>query len=161
MKRYKHFIAGDFRDGGSTFEIENPAPGHTIGLADRGTAGDIDRAVAAAREAFHKSSWPDMDGRLRGDLLRKIAGIIRRHSEEIAALEVADAGKTVGDARVEVEIAAQTWEYYADLTRLPIGTVNAVPVPDQFDYTLRQPMGAIGIIIPWNFPFVLTALKLA
>ena len=161
MKKYSHFIAGGFRDGGRTFEVQDPATGRTVGMAARGAGAEIDQAVTAAREAFRENSWPDMDGRLRGKLLRNIAGTIRRYAGEIAALEVADAGKTVGDARAEVEIAAQTWDYYADLTQSAIGTVNAVPAPDQFDYTLRQPMGAIGIIIPWNFPFVLTALKLA
>src|SRR5580698_3877804 len=136
MNKYSHFIAGGFRDGGRTFEVQDPATGRTVGLAARGAEAEIDQAVTAAREAFRKNSWPDMDGRLRGNLLRNIAGTIRKHAEEIAALEVADAGKPAGDARAEVEIAAQTWDYYADLTQLPVGTVNAVPAPDQFDYTL-------------------------
>lgn len=161
MRTYQHFIRGRYEGGDPAFEIENPATGRKIGLAARGTKADVDRAVGAAREAFERTPWADLDGRLRGVLLRQVARIIRERSEEIAVLEVADAGKTIGDARAEVEIAAQTWDYYADLTQAAVGTVNAVPSPDQFDYTIRQPMGVIGIIIPWNFPFVLTALKLA
>ena len=161
MRTHKHFIHGQYQGGDHTFEIDNPATGERIGLAARGTKLEIDQAVDVARETFLKTAWADMDGRLRGELLRRVARVIRSHSEEIAALEVADAGKTIGDARVEIEIAAQTWDYYADLTQSAVGTVNAVPSPDQFDYTIRQPMGVIGIIIPWNFPFVLTALKLA
>ncbi|MSU69477.1 MAG: aldehyde dehydrogenase [Opitutaceae bacterium] len=161
MKRPRHFIYGEYQAGTGTFEVLNPATGDTIGLAARGTKAEIDQAVAAARDAFQKTVWPDLDGRRRGELLRKVAGSIRKNAGEIAALEVADAGKTIGDARAEVEIAAQAWDYYADLTQSAIGTVNAVAAPDQFDYTLRQPIGVIGIIIPWNFPFVLTALKLA
>ncbi|MBI4026058.1 MAG: aldehyde dehydrogenase [Verrucomicrobia bacterium] len=161
MKTYQHFINGEFQGSHQTFEIRNPATGVTIGLAARGTGTEIAQAVDAARETFQTTSWGDMDGRLRGALLRNIACVIRRHAVELAALEVADAGKTIGDARAEIEIAAQVWDYYADLTQSVIGTVNAVPSPDQFDYTVRQPMGVIGIIIPWNFPFVLTALKLA
>lgn len=161
MKTYKHFIAGQYQGGDQSFEINNPATGERIGLAARGAKFEIDQAVEVARETFRRTPWADMDGRLRGDLLRKVARTIRSHSKEIAALEVVDAGKTIGDARADVEIAAQTWDYYADLTQSAVGTVNAVPSPDQFDYTIRQPMGAIGIIIPWNFPFMLTALKLA
>jgi acyl-CoA reductase-like NAD-dependent aldehyde dehydrogenase len=158
---YRHFINGEFTGGEQTFVVTNPATGETIGLAARGTRADIERAVSVARETFRTTSWADMDGRLRGMLLRNIARVIRQRAPEIVALEVADAGKTLGDARAEIELAAQTWDYYADLTQVAVGTVNAVPSPDQFDYTLRQPLGVIGIIIPWNFPFVLTALKLA
>src|ERR1700683_2864853 len=104
MNKYNHFISGGFRDGGRTFEVQDPATGRAGGWAARGTEAEIDQAVTAAREAFRENSWPDMDGRLRGNLLRKIAGTIRRHAEEIAALEIADAGKTAGDARAEVEI---------------------------------------------------------
>ena len=161
MRTYKHFIRGRYQGGDLSLEIENPATGRKIGLAARGTKGDVDQAVAAAREAFAETAWADMDGRLRGDLLRRVARVIRARSDDIAVLEVADAGKTIGDARAEVELAAQIWDYYGDLTQSAVGTVNAVPSPDQFDYTIRQPMGVIGIIIPWNFPFVLTALKLA
>ena len=161
MKTYRHFINGRYEGGARTFETQNPATGRRFGLAARGSKREIGMAVDAARAAFEKAGWADLDGRLRGEILRRVARAIRSRADEIAAVEVADAGKTVGDARAEVEIAAQAWDYYADLTQSAVGTVNSVPSPDQFDYTIRQPMGVIGIIIPWNFPFVLTALKLA
>ena len=156
MKTYEHFINGEYRSSSQTFETVNPATGQTVGEAARGTRADIDSAVEVAADTFHNTPWADMDGRERGQLLRRVAQVIRHRAEEIVPLEVADAGKTLGDARVEVEIAAQVWDYYADLTQSAIGTINAVPAPDQFDYTVRQPAGVIGIIIPWNFPFVLT-----
>jgi acyl-CoA reductase-like NAD-dependent aldehyde dehydrogenase len=161
MNLYQHFINGEFVSSPRTFETVNPATAAVLGHAARGGPAEIEHAVSAARETFRSSPWADMDGRLRGALLRNIARVIRQHAVEITALEIADAGKTCGDARAEIELAAQVWEYYADLTQTAVGTVNAVPSPDQFDYTLRQPLGVIGIIIPWNFPFVLTALKLA
>jgi len=161
MKTYRHFINGRYEGGTRTFETQNPATGRRFGLAARGGTREIGRAIDAARAAFDKTGWADLDGRLRGEILRRVARAIRSRAGEIAAVEVADAGKTAGDARAEVEIAAQAWDYYADLTQAAVGSVNAVPSPDQFDYTIRQPMGVIGIIIPWNFPFVLTALKLA
>ena len=161
MKTCQHFINGEYQNSAETFETVNPATGEVIATAARGAKAEIDLAVDVARETFMTTSWADMDGRLRGELLRNIARAIRRNAEEIVPMEVADGGKTIGDARAEVEIAAQVWDYYADLTQSAIGTVNSVPAPDQFDYTIRQPMGVIGIIIPWNFPFVLTALKLA
>ncbi|MBH05142.1 MAG: betaine-aldehyde dehydrogenase [Phycisphaeraceae bacterium] len=161
MKLYEHFINGEYRSSPQTFETINPATGQPIGEAARGTKADIDNAVQIAQDTFSNSAWPDMDGRERGQILRKVAQVIRHRAEQIIPLEVADAGKTLADARLEVEIAAQVWDYYADLTQSAIGTVNAVPAPDQFGYTVRQPAGVIGIIIPWNFPFVLTALKVA
>lgn len=161
MKTHRHFIDGRTPPARDTFAVTNPATGKVIGEAARGGKAEVDAAVDAARRAFDTSAWPDLDGRLRGILLRQIGTVIRANARELAQLEIGNAGKTAGDAAAEIEIAAQVWDYYADLTQHPVGTVNAVPSPDQFDYTQRQPLGVIGIIIPWNFPFVLTALKLA
>ena len=158
---YHHFIDGQYRVGSDIFGVTNPATGKTFGEAARGTRDDISEAVDVARRTFISSGWRDLDGRLRGDLLRNIGRVIREHSERLIEMEIADAGKTIGDATAEIELAAQIWDYYGDLTRTALGTVNAVPSPDQLDFTIRQPMGVIGVIIPWNFPFVLTALKLA
>jgi len=158
---YNHFIDGQSQQSVEQFGVRNPATGEIFGEAARGTKDDIDNAVRAARTAFQKSNWRDLDGRVRGNLLRQVAKTIRKYTKRLVQLEIVDAGKTSLDAVAEIELAAQIWEYYADLTQTAIGVVNAVPTPDQFDFTLRQPMGVIGIIIPWNFPFVLTALKLA
>jgi acyl-CoA reductase-like NAD-dependent aldehyde dehydrogenase len=160
-KPFMHFIDGQYQEGLDYFAVINPATSVPIGEAARGMKSDINDAVEAALKAFRHSSWKNMDGRIRGNLLRKVGELIRKHCKRLAELEVADAGKTINDANAEIELAAQIWEYYGDLTQTAIGTVNAVPTADQFDFTYRQPIGVIGIIIPWNFPFVLTALKLA
>ncbi len=160
-KLFNHFIDGRNQEGTDRFPVINPATGDIFGEAARGTKDDIDNAVDVARKTFRASTWRDLDGRLRGNLLRQIGRMIRKHAKRLASMEVTDAGKTVGDAEAEIELAAQIWDYYGDLTQTAVGTINAVPAPDQFDFTLRQPIGVIGIIIPWNFPFVLTALKLA
>ena len=160
-KLFNHFIDGRNHEGTDRFPVINPATGDIFGEAARGTKDDIDNAVDVARKTFRASTWRDLDGRLRGNLLRQIGRMIRKHAKRLASMEVTDAGKTVGDAEAEIELAAQIWDYYGDLTQTSVGTINAVPAPDQFDFTLRQPIGVIGIIIPWNFPFVLTALKLA
>ena len=158
---FSHFIDGHEQKGSDRFDVTNPATGEIFGEAARGNRADIDTAVGVARRTFQKLTWRDLDGRERGNLLREVARVIRKYSEQLINLEIADAGKTTADATAEVELAANIWEYYGDLTQTAIGVVNAVPTPDQFDFTIYQPTGVIGIIIPWNFPFVLTALKLA
>ena len=104
MTTCRHFINGEYQSSAETFETVNPATGELIATVARGAKAEIDKALDVARETFLNTSWADMDGRLRGKLLRNVADAIRRHADEIIPMEIADAGKTVGDARAEVEI---------------------------------------------------------
>ena len=144
-KLFNHFIDGRNQEGTDRFPVINPATGDIFGEAARGTTDDIDNAVDVARKTFRASTWRDLDGRLRGNLLRRIGKMIRKHAKRLASMEVTDAGKTVGDAEAEIELAAQIWDYYGDLTQTAVGTINAVPAPD-------QPPGRLGRLAQPSHP---------
>jgi aldehyde dehydrogenase (NAD+) len=158
----KLFIDGQFVASESTVTISviNPATGQKICEAPAASAADVDRAVHAARRAFDLGPWPRQSPASRARLLRKFADLIWQRREEIGLLESMNNGKTFTDAvRGDVGPAAATLHYYADTgTRLQ-GEV--LPVSGPFHtYTLREPVGVVGAIVPWNYPSSLAAWKL-
>lgn len=147
---------------GDTFTTVDPATGKQLATLAAGDAADVDRAVAAARAAFTDGAWPKMSGADRGDLLWKIAAIIDAHGDELAELETLDNGKPLRTARYgDVAYAAKHFRYYAGWASKIEGTTIPVSIPNQFVYTTREPMGVVGLIIPWNFPLLMAAWKLA
>ena len=122
---------------------------------------DIDKAVAAARKAF-EGKWSKMSARDRGRLLYKLSQLIEeRHRASLAALETADNGKPIKESTyVDLPQVAENFEYFAGWATKIEG--ETIPVPGQmFNYTLREPVGVCGQIIPWNFPLLMAAWKLA
>lgn len=159
----KLFINGEFVDAesGETFETLNPATGEvitTIASADRP---DIDKAVTAARRAFERGPYAKMSARERGQLLMKLSRLILEHADELARLESMDNGKPITEARhVDINAAATTLEYYGGWADKVEGSV--IPVNGNFlNYTRREPVGVVGQIIPWNFPLLMFAWKIA
>jgi acyl-CoA reductase-like NAD-dependent aldehyde dehydrogenase len=145
---------------GRTFTTYNPATGEA--LAEVALAGmeDVERAVAAARAAFDDGPWPRWPATRRGRTLLKIAELIRSRRDTLAELESRDSGKALADARDEVDGAANTFEYYAGAANKLFG--ETIPVYGSgLDFTLREPMGVAAQIVPWNFPIVIAAWKLA
>ena len=145
---------------GRTFETTNPATGEVLaGVAEAG-AEDVERAVAAARKAFDEGPWPQWPAGRRGKTLLKIANLIAERVNDLARLESQDSGKTIRDATGEVKGIIRTFEYYAGAADKLKG--DTIPVYGSgLDYTLRQPVGVAAQIIPWNFPIVMAAWKLA
>jgi aldehyde dehydrogenase (NAD+) len=147
----------DPADGGS-FETLNPATGETIANVAAGTAADVDKAVKAARRALESGPWPTMDAADRGKLLLDLADLIEKHSAELAALESLNCGKTITDSTGDMQGVANTLRYYAGWADKIEG--RTVPVRGSFlSYTLREPVGVVGQIIPWNFPLLMLAWK--
>jgi 5-carboxymethyl-2-hydroxymuconate semialdehyde dehydrogenase len=146
---------------GKTFETLNPATGEVLARVAEGDAEDVDRAVRAARRAFDSGPWRRMRPAERERLLLRIADLIEAHAEELAELETLDNGKTLADSRsVDVPSAAATFRYYAGWVNKLTGDTN--PSDEAFfNFTLREPVGVCGQIIPWNFPLLLAAWKLA
>jgi 5-carboxymethyl-2-hydroxymuconate semialdehyde dehydrogenase len=146
---------------GKTFETLNPATGEVLARVAEGDAEDVDRAVRAARRAFESGPWRRMRPAERERLLLRIADLIEAHAEELAELETLDNGKTLADSRsVDVPSAAATFRYYAGWVNKLTGDTN--PSDEAFfNFTLREPVGVCGQIIPWNFPLLLAAWKLA
>ena len=157
------FINGDYQDAadGARFDNINPATGQSLGTVARGTAADVDRAVAAARAAFESDAWAGMAAGDRERLLHRLADLIEQNAEALAALETYDTGKPFGDARkVDLPMSVQTLHYYAGWPSKLRG--ETVPVRGPFlTYTLREPIGVIGQIVPWNFPLFMAVMKLA
>ncbi|MEP7358852.1 MAG: aldehyde dehydrogenase family protein, partial [Anaerolineales bacterium] len=147
---------------GETFASINPATGQPlIEVALAGQA-DVDRAVAAARAAFEGGPWPALSGAERGELLWKLADLLEQHADELAELETLDNGKPIRTAREgDLPTAIKHFRYYAGWASKLEGSTLPVSIPNQFVYTVREPMGVVGLIIPWNFPLVMAAWKLA
>jgi phenylacetaldehyde dehydrogenase len=162
------FIDGQWVDAasGKTFDTPNPATGEVLATVAEGDAEDINRAVTAARRAFEDGPWSGMTASDRGRLIWKIGDLILDHVEELAQLETLDNGKPLSVARVaDVPLAADLFHYMAGwATKIEGNTINIsvpyAPGANFHAYTLREPIGVIGQIIPWNFPLLMAAWKL-
>ncbi len=143
---------------GATFEIVDPAHGRVIGTAALGGPADVDAAVAAARAAF-EGPWRSMSATARGRLLARYAQVVRDHVEELAWLETRNVGKPISGSRGEAKGVANTFEFYAGAPNKLHGQTIPVSRPG-LDFTLREPIGVVGLIVPWNFPMVMAAWKL-
>ena len=143
---------------GGDFETFNPATGEVIAKVAAGTAADVDKAVKAARKAVESGPWSTMDAAERGRLLYELSDLIERNGAELAALESLNSGKTINDSQGDIEGVVNTLRYYAGWADKIEG--RTLPVRGSFlSYTLRQPVGVVGQIIPWNFPLLMLAWK--
>jgi aldehyde dehydrogenase (NAD+) len=143
-------IDGETVSGNGAFEDVDPATGELLAEVARCGAEQIEQAVAAARRAF-ETDWSRRPPAARADVLQRIAGLIRRDREEIARLESLDTGKPISQARADVENSARYFDFYARTIEAVYG--DTVPLGSGlFVYTLREPHGVTGHIIPWNYP---------
>ena len=158
----KMLIGGKWVDAasGKTFATVNPATAETLAMVAEGDAEDVNRAVEAARKAFDDGPWPHMKPAERTKVLLKVADLIDKHRDELAQLETLDNGKTLFESRnVDIPGAAETFRYYAGWPTKIYGETNPSD-PSFFNYTLREPVGVCGQVIPWNFPLLMAAWKL-
>ena len=145
---------------GKTFETIDPTTGNALARVAEADAADVDRAVAAARTAFERG-WGESKPQLRSRLLDRIADLVESHADELAQLETLDNGKPIFESRnVDVPAAIETFRYYAGWPTKIYGETNPGDA-EFFSYTLREPVGVCGQIIPWNFPLLMAAWKLA
>lgn len=143
---------------GQTFDAINPATGETICKVAAGDKADIDNAVKAARKALEGAAWKKMNAADRGRLLLRLADLVEQNAEELAQLESLNSGKIISDSRGDVQGVANSLRYYGGWADKIEG--RTVPVRGNFlSYTLRQPVGVVGQIIPWNFPLLMLAWK--
>lgn len=163
IKPGKLFIGGKWQEAasGKSFTTSNPATGETLtSLADAGER-DADAAVQAARKAFESGPWPEMSASDRGRLLWKVGDLVDKYNEELGTLETLDNGKPIFESRyVDMPMVAEVFRYYAGWATKIHG--ETVPVKGPFlNYTLREPVGVVAAIVPWNFPLLMAAWKLA
>ncbi|MGH8511696.1 MAG: aldehyde dehydrogenase family protein, partial [Gammaproteobacteria bacterium] len=161
-RKYQLLIDGKWVDAasGMTFTSPNPSTGEVFAEVAAADKADIDKAVSAARRAF-EGKWSQMSPRDRGRLLYKLSQMIEERSTELAELETADNGKPIRESLyIDLPQVVENFEYFAGFATKIEG--ETIPVPGQmFNFTLREPVGVCGQIIPWNFPLLMAAWKLA
>src|ERR687896_114922 len=138
-------------------EVLNPATEEVVESLEPATEVDADAAIARAREAF--PAWRDVEPADRSRLLRRLADALDSEQENLARLESKNTGKPIGDSRGEMEMVAETFHYYAGMPERLLG--DSIPVSGGVDVTFREPLGVVGLIVPWNFPLTIASWKMA
>jgi phenylacetaldehyde dehydrogenase len=162
--QHRMLIDGEFvpATSGKTFKVFNPANDDVICEVPEADHLDVDKAVHAARRAFDSGPWHTMSPSARGKLLWKLADLLEKHTDEFAELEALDNGKPVSVARVaDIPLAVDLFRYMAGWATKTLGsTIPLSAGPDVLSYTVREPIGVVAQIIPWNFPLLMAAWKL-
>jgi len=162
VKRYRMFIGGEFTEShrGAHFQVVDPSTEEIIAEVPEADEKDVDRAVAAAKAAFDSGPWPQTTAQERGRILFRLAERVRKESAKLAELESRNSGKPIVEAEYDIADVATCFEYYGGLATKVLGHVN--PVPDNaLSLSLREPIGVAAQIIPWNYPLLMAAWKLA
>ena len=155
------YINGEFTKGfaGEEIEVTNPATEDVLDTVPRGTAEDVNAAVLSSKDAF--KSWRKMGANERTTLLHEVATRVRRHKGELVQLLTLEEGKPISENDEELEWVANTFDYYAELGRHDRGRLIPPGEPSQFNFILKEPYGVVGCIVPWNYPLLLMAWKVA
>src|SRR5690606_37663808 len=161
--RTRHYIGGEWVEprSGRHLKSFNPATGEPWYEAADGGADDIDAAVGAANKALQDTSWRRMTQTERGRLIQRLAGLIADHAEDLAQLETRDNGKLLKEMRAQAEVLPDIYGYFAGMADKIEGSVVPINKPDMLNFTMREPLGVVGVIVPWNSPLYLLAGALA
>lgn len=162
LTRYRMLIDGDWADAedGATFESLNPATGEAWATIPEATAGDVDRAVKAAHRAFCKGPWAAATPTERGRYLRKLASLLAEKSESLGRTETIDSGKMLKETRWQAKYIAEFFDYYAGCADKIHGDTMPIDKPDLCVFTLREPLGVVAAVVPWNSQLFLVAVKI-
>lgn len=159
-RKWQLFIDGKFVDGVSERVLINPATGEQLCKVAEAGAEHVEKAIKAARKAFDEGPWPRLTALERSQVLFKIADKIDENADELAELETLNGGKPLREAKYDIGDAANCFRYYAGLITKPSGQTVDVPAPS-VTTIVREPIGVCGQIIPWNYPLLMAAWKLA
>ena len=162
VKTYQLYVNGEWVESNSnkTFPVYDPASEEVIAQVPDANSADVNRAVAAAKAAFEEGPWSSTTPQERGRVLFRLAEKIRQNAAALAELECRNTGKPIVEAEFDINDVATCFEYYGGLATKILGYVN--PVPDNaVSLTLKEPIGVAGQIIPWNYPLLMAAWKLA
>jgi len=162
MQTYQHFIdgAGSAPESGEYFDTENPYTGEAWARIAKGTPADVERAVAAAKNAFD-GDWGALTATARGKLLNELARLIEAEAPRLAEIEVRDNGKLISEMAAQTKYMAEWYRYYGGLADKVQGAVIPSDKPGIFNFTRYEPLGVCALITPWNSPLLLLAWKLA
>ena len=163
LREYQTYIDGKWCEAasGKKFQTYDPYTGEPWALIPECDAKDVDRACEAAWRAFDTGPWPAMTQTARGKVLRRIAGLIEKHAEHLAQIEVRDNGKLMSEMHAQTKYLPEWFYYYAGLADKIQGAVVPSDRPDHFTYILKEPVGVCAFITPWNSPLMLVGWKLA
>ncbi len=156
-------IGGQWRDAssGATYENRNPATGATLAGVAEASREDVDAAVQSARRAFDAGKWASTPASRKAKVLYKIAQLISERANDLAMLEVRDNGKPIATAKGEISAIVDCFEFYAGAATKNYGETMPPPLATYLANTVREPVGVVGAIIPWNFPLLLASWKVA
>jgi alpha-ketoglutaric semialdehyde dehydrogenase len=159
-KTFQNYIGGEWVDAlsGETFESVNPASGDTIGTFPRSSAEDVDRAVAAAKEAYEQ--WRLVPAPKRGEILYRFANLLTEQKDDVTDLMTREMGKVKAEAGGDVQEAIDMSLYMAGEGRRLFGQTTPSELRDKFNMSVRMPIGVIGVITPWNFPIAIPSWKI-
>jgi aldehyde dehydrogenase (NAD+) len=161
LARFSNLIDGAAVPGAATFESFDPYRGAPWALVPRCDAGDVDRAVAAAKRAFRAPEWRGLTATARGKLLLRLADVIADNAERLAALETRDNGKLIAEMAGQLRYVPEWFRYFGGLADKIEGAVLPIDKPGMFAFTRREPVGVVAAIVPWNSPLLLLTWKLA
>jgi (Z)-2-((N-methylformamido)methylene)-5-hydroxybutyrolactone dehydrogenase len=160
--RYGFFVDNNLvdPDGDSYIDVINPATGAVWAQVPSCSAADVDRAVRSARQAFEHGEWPNFRAADRANFLIRFGEVLADHAEELATLQVQENGKLMREMLGQTKLLPEYFNYYSGLAQLIGGRTNALHTPGLISYTVREPIGVVAVITPWNSPLFLLAWKL-
>lgn len=160
MQQFQHYIGGAFSDGSAQFESRDPATGAVWAVMPEAREPDVNRAVEAAKTAFHDPVWATMTASARGKLLLRLADLIAQNAAKLAELETRDTGKIIRETSAQIAYVAEYYRYYAGLADKIEGTHLPIDKPDMEVWLRREPVGVVAAVVPWNSQLFLAAVKI-
>ncbi|ANP91344.1 aldehyde dehydrogenase [Rhizobium leguminosarum] len=160
MRRFQHYIDGEFSDGEASYPSIDPAFGAVWAEMPEAREGDVDRAVNAADKALYEGAWPKMTATQRGKLLYKLADLVAANAQILAELETRDTGKIIRETSAQIAYVAEYYHYYAGIADKIEGAYLPIDKPDMDVWLRREPIGVVAMVVPWNSQLFLSAVKI-
>ncbi|CAK10473.1 MULTISPECIES: aldehyde dehydrogenase [Rhizobium] len=160
MRRFQHYIDGEFSDGEASYASIDPASGAVWAEMPEAREGDVGRAVDAADRALYDGAWPKMTATQRGKLLCKLADLVAANAQVLAELETRDTGKIIRETSAQIAYVAEYYRYYAGIADKIEGAYLPIDKPDMDVWLRREPIGVVAMVVPWNSQLFLSAVKI-
>ncbi|MBB4575912.1 aldehyde dehydrogenase [Rhizobium lentis] len=160
MRRFQHYIDGEFSDGEASYPSIDPASGKVWAEMPEAREGDVDRAVNAAEKALYDGPWAKMAATQRGKLLYKLADLVAANAPILAELETRDTGKIIRETYAQIAYVAEYYRYYAGIADKIEGSYLPIDKPDMDVWLRREPIGVVAMVVPWNSQLFLSAVKI-
>ncbi|EJC71432.1 NAD-dependent aldehyde dehydrogenase [Rhizobium leguminosarum bv. viciae WSM1455] len=160
MRRFQHYINGEFSDGEASYPSIDPASDTVWAEMPEAREGDVDRAVNAADRALYDGPWPKLTATQRGKLLYKLADLVAANAQVLAELETRDTGKIIRETSAQIAYVAEYYRYYAGIADKIEGAYLPIDKPDMDVWLRREPIGVVAMVVPWNSQLFLSAVKI-